>query len=156
MQGENYEGYKYKNNHQILKSCQGIFWERFAQIIQWVSHLGSAHPLLNLQPSQFLDDWPMMMDGWTTPAQHNGEGEEMLIVSTLEFWCCNVEEIGDERTFETHSFPRNIVSVALLCTGCSPNPSREASDYKDAPTHSHSTSNYTDIGSVLTIKTLVW
>ena len=94
----------------------------------------------------------MMMDGWTT--LHSTMVMEMRC-SLSQLWSFGGEEIGDEGTFETHSFPWNVVSVALLCTGWSPNPSREASDYKDTPTYSHSASNYTDIGSVLTIKTHV-
>ena len=65
----------------ILKSYQGMFQKRFAQIIQWVSHLGSPHPVLKLQPSEFLDDWPMMMDGWTTP-------QSVMMMEKRRLWRC--------------------------------------------------------------------
>ena len=78
----------------------------------------------------------MMMDGWTTLCSIMVMEKRF---SLSQLWSFGGEEIGDEGTFETHSFPWNVVSVALLCTGWSPNPSREASDYKDTPTYWHTT-----------------
>ena len=141
---------------QLRLWCQGLFRERFAQIIQGVSHLGSAHPVLKLHPPEFLDDWPMLMDRWTTPQSimmmercwwRRWFSKKMLnfrgLVRGNRWW-------RDFWNLVIH-FPQ--VSVAtLLCTrrSLSKSPSLEGSNYKDPPT-----GNYTDIWSVLTIKTHV-
>ena len=137
-----------------------MFWERFAQIIQWVSHLGSPHPVLKLQPSEFLDDWPMMMDGWTTP-------QSVMMMEKRRWWRCwsdkfdsilNSFSFGDWQGNRWQGdFWNLVIHLAGPRLSCTPLhkalPKPKSRGFRLQRHTDWHISNYIDIGSVLTVKT---
>ena len=137
-----------------------MFWERFAQIIQWVSHLGSPLPVLKLQPSEFLDDWPMMMDGWTTP-------QSVMMMEKRRWWRCWSDKF--DSTLSSFSFGdwqgnrwwgdfwNLVIHLAGPRLSCTPLhkalPKSKSRGFRLQGHADWHTSNYTDIGLVLTINT---